>query len=116
MKADFDIASSQYDTIFTFSNIGKAQRSRVFNYINPLLKQEKKLSILELNCGTGADAIAFGNLGHTVIATDISEGMIHTAKSKIHPKNVTFKTQDINTISNVTFEEKFKLILRRRDK
>jgi ubiquinone/menaquinone biosynthesis C-methylase UbiE len=82
VKADFDIASINYDNTFTFSNIGKAQRNRVFKYLNPLIKKRKKLSILELNCGTGTDAITFGNLGHNVIATDISQEMINTAALK----------------------------------
>ncbi|WP_299887487.1 bifunctional 2-polyprenyl-6-hydroxyphenol methylase/3-demethylubiquinol 3-O-methyltransferase UbiG [uncultured Lacinutrix sp.] len=110
MKADFDIASSQYDTIFTFSNIGKAQRNRVYKHITPLLKQKKKLSILELNCGTGEDAIQFGNLGHNVIATDISKGMIEIANNKPHPKNVSFSTLDINLISKASFSNKFDII------
>lgn len=110
MNSDFDIASIKYDTVFTFSNIGKAQRHRVFKYINPILKQGQKLSILELNCGTGADAIQFGNLGHKVIATDLSKGMIETAASKPHPINVTFQRQDINTLTAATFHETFDLI------
>ncbi|WP_044400310.1 bifunctional 2-polyprenyl-6-hydroxyphenol methylase/3-demethylubiquinol 3-O-methyltransferase UbiG [Lacinutrix sp. Hel_I_90] len=110
MKADFDIASRAYDTVFTFSNIGKAQRNRVFKYINPFLKQGKKLSILELNCGTGADAIQFGQLGHSVIATDISDGMITTATAKPHPENVSFQLQDINTLTATTFNKTFDLI------
>lgn len=110
MKADFDIASSEYDSLFTFSNIGQAQRNRVFKYINPILKQEKKLSILELNCGTGIDAITLGNLSHKVVATDISEGMIQTAKAKKHPYNVSFQVQDINTLKATTFSKKFDLI------
>tara|TARA_R110002049_G_scaffold290785_2_gene474398 strand:+ start:115 stop:897 length:783 start_codon:yes stop_codon:yes gene_type:complete len=110
MKADFDIASKQYDTVFTFSNIGKAQRNCVFRYISPLLKKEKKLSILELNGGTGEDAITFANMNHDVISTDISEGMINIAKAKNHPKTLTFRVQDINTISETTFDRKFDLI------
>jgi 2-polyprenyl-3-methyl-5-hydroxy-6-metoxy-1,4-benzoquinol methylase len=110
VKADFDIASINYDNTFTFSNIGKAQRNRVFKYLNPLIKKRKKLSILELNCGTGTDAITFGNLGHNVIATDISQEMINTAALKNHSKNVCFKTQNINTITNTSFDEKFDLI------
>ncbi|WAC03770.1 class I SAM-dependent methyltransferase [Lacinutrix neustonica] len=110
MKADFDIASRTYDSVFTFSNIGKAQRDLVFKYINPLLKQGKKLSILELNCGTGADAIEFGALGHKVIATDLSKGMIETAIAKPHRQNVTFQQQDINTLAAATFNETFDFI------
>ena len=68
MLNDFDIASTQYDAIFTFSNIGKAQRGMVFKYLNPLINQSKKLSVLELNCGTGEDAIRFAKLKHDVIA------------------------------------------------
>ncbi|WP_298419111.1 class I SAM-dependent methyltransferase [uncultured Kordia sp.] len=110
MHSDFDIAASQYDSIFTYSNIGKAQRKLVFKYINPIIKQEKKRSILELNCGTGADAIEFAKLNHDVIATDISSGMIEKAKAKAHPENVTFKVQDINTITKDTFNKKFDFI------
>lgn len=110
MYSDFDIAASQYDAIFTYSNIGKAQRKLVFKYLNPIIKQHKKLSILELNCGTGADAIEFAKLGHEVMATDISAGMIEVAKTKPHPKNVKFKVQDINTITQNTFAKKFDFI------
>jgi ubiquinone/menaquinone biosynthesis C-methylase UbiE len=110
MKTDFDIASKQYDTTFTFSNIGKAQRHMVFKYLKPILNQGKVLSILELNCGTGADAIHFGDLGHRVTATDISEGMICRAKAKVYPKNVSFKTQDINSLDTQSFDKKFDLI------
>ena len=63
MTNDFDIASQQYYTVFTYSNIGKAQRSMVYAFMNPIVKQAKKLTILELNCGTGEDAIYFSKFG-----------------------------------------------------
>lgn len=110
MPNDFDIASLNYDETFTFSKIGKAQRKRVFKCLNPIINNDKKLSILELNCGTGEDAIYFGNLGHEVLATDISEGMIDIAKNKIRSANVIFKTQDITAISKATLNKKFDLI------
>jgi cyclopropane fatty-acyl-phospholipid synthase-like methyltransferase len=110
MPKDFDIASRNYDAVFTFSNIGKAQREMVFKYLNPLLNQEKKLSFLELNCGTGEDAIRFAKLDHEVLATDISEGMIKVAKAKTNLENLTFKTQDINSINESTFKTNFDFI------
>ena len=110
MTEDFDIASAQYDTAFTFSKIGKAQRKMVFKYLNPILTQRQKLSILELNCGTGEDAIRFAQLGHHVLATDISEGMINVAKAKSHSKNLAFKIQDINTLDRAIFKTKFDII------
>ncbi|WP_046756391.1 class I SAM-dependent methyltransferase [Kordia jejudonensis] len=110
MHSDFDIAAPQYDDIFTYSNIGKAQRKLVFRHINSIIKQGKNLSILELNCGTGADAIEFAKLNHDVIATDISSGMIEVAKAKPHSKNLQFKVQDITTITKDTFAKKFDFI------
>ncbi|MDO6596406.1 class I SAM-dependent methyltransferase [Oceanihabitans sp. 2_MG-2023] len=110
MKADFDIAANKYDDIFTFSNIGKAQRNLVFKNVDPYLHSEKNLSILEINCGTGEDAIQFAKLDHEVHATDISEGMINVAKAKTKLKNITFTVQDINTITEQTFTKKFDII------
>jgi ubiquinone/menaquinone biosynthesis C-methylase UbiE len=40
-------------------------------------------SILELNAGTGLDAVFFARLGHRVHATDISEGMQTKLKEKV---------------------------------
>ncbi len=110
MTNDFDIASQQYDTVFTYSKIGKAQRSRVYAFMNPIVKQAKKLAILELNCGTGEDAIYFSKFGHKVAASDLSEGMIAMAKAKEEAKNIVFSVQDINTISEASFNNKFDLI------
>ncbi|WP_411767168.1 class I SAM-dependent DNA methyltransferase [Winogradskyella sp. A3E31] len=108
MPNAFDITASRYDDVFTFSNIGKAQRRMVFKYLNPIIYQDKKLSILELNCGTGEDGIRFSKLGHHVIATDISEGMITIAKSKTN--TVAFKVQDINAITKETFNTTYDFI------
>ena len=110
MKVDFDIAAQKYDAIFTNSNIGKAQRALVYKHISSIIQTEKKLAVLELNCGTGADAIELGKLGHSVVATDISSEMIKVAKAKTHPENVQFKVQDINMIDQHTFDQKFDLI------
>lgn len=108
MPDDFDVSAKNYDKVFTFTNIGKAQRKQVHKFINKTICQNKKLSILELNCGTGEDAIYFSKKGHKVLATDISEEMIKVAKSKNN--NICFLQQDINTITSKIFTEKFDLI------
>ncbi|EDP71046.1 hypothetical protein FBALC1_01142 [Flavobacteriales bacterium ALC-1] len=110
MPKDFDIASKNYDATFTFSNVGKAQREIVYKYLYDTIVQDKKLSVLELNCGTGEDAKHFAELGHNVIATDISEGMISVAKSKTQLKNLEFSVLDINKINTAKFEKKFDFI------
>lgn len=110
MPSDFDFASRKYDEEFTFSKIGRAQRNRVHYYMNSILPAKKKWTILELNCGTGEDALYFLNHGHHVLATDISKEMIQVARSKLAKSNAVFKVQDINALSNTFFEQKFDLI------
>lgn len=60
-------------------------------------KNIRNKSILEINCGTGKDAIWLSNQGNDVIATDISGQMISTAKSKNN--SITFFQMDINNIN-----------------
>lgn len=110
MTNDFDVASKSYDSIFTYSKIGLAQRKFVYNNLDVIFNTQKKLNILELNCGTGYDAINFAKKKHQVLATDISEGMINVSKQKNTLDNLEFKTQDINNINSSTFPEKFDLI------
>lgn len=100
MSSDFDIASENYDETFTYSNIGKMQRAIVYDYLNTHVLGKKSLHILEINCGTGEDAKWFANQNHTVLATDISEGMINKAKQKNDLKNLKFQQLDINKIDS----------------
>jgi len=111
MAHDFDEAAQSYDTVFSFSEIGKAQRDRVYTQLKKyVLSSQKPLSILELNCGTGEDAHFFAERQHQVIATDISNGMITEAQRKYGKSNIQFKQQDINEITSETFDQKFDLI------
>lgn len=108
MSNNFDKAAKKYDATFTHSEIGKAQRERVYHFLRHEINGKSTLNILELNCGTGEDAIYLSNLGHHVIATDISSEMIAEAKAK--SSSIQFKQQDITTLSSETFSEKFDLI------
>jgi trans-aconitate methyltransferase len=108
MINDFDIHAQNYDAVFTHSIIGKAQRNRVYAYLEKEIDTTSQLSILELNCGTGEDATYFHQQGHHVIATDISEEMIAVAKQK--HQDIRFQSLDITTITPTTFDQKFDLI------
>ncbi len=110
MSNDFDKHAKNYDTVFTFSEIGKAQRERVYHFLNKELLNDKPLSILEVNCGTGADARCFSEKGHRVIATDISSEMIEVAKKKHKNSSVVFQELDITRLNKDAFLEKFDLI------
>ncbi len=72
---------SAYDREFTFSRIGMVQRRMVWGYLDRML-QMPGMTVLELNCGTGTDAIHLARNGHRVLATDISEEMLKVAREK----------------------------------
>ena len=110
MENNFDVHAKNYDQDFTYSLIGKAQRNRVFHFLNKLEILNNTLQILEINCGTGYDANYFSENGHSVIATDISSEMIKVAKQNYKDSNIEFKQLDINSISRDTFTDKFDLI------
>jgi len=82
MQQAFDTIAENYDSTFTHSKIGKAQREIVWNYLDNILANKKNLKILELNCGTGEDAIWFAKRGHSVLATDQSDKMIQITRQK----------------------------------
>jgi ubiquinone/menaquinone biosynthesis C-methylase UbiE len=82
MKTAFDHITINYDMDFTFSGTGSLQRKRVMEYVEKHILTGKKLNILELNCGTGEDALHFYRKGHSVHATDSSSEMLKIARSK----------------------------------
>ncbi|NNT71333.1 methyltransferase domain-containing protein [Flavobacterium sp. IMCC34852] len=98
MDASFDKAAINYDDTFTNTNIGKMQRALVYAELSKHLTSVQ--NILEINCGTGEDAIWLAKQNFNVTATDISPKMIEVAKSKA---NLNFKVADINSITK-TFE------------
>jgi cyclopropane fatty-acyl-phospholipid synthase-like methyltransferase len=65
--------------------------------------------ILELNCGTGIDAIFFAEQGMNVHATDISDGMLNELREKISSKNLGEKI----TTQQCSFTELEKIGIRK---
>jgi ubiquinone/menaquinone biosynthesis C-methylase UbiE len=51
----FDALAGEYDKMFTTSLIGRAQREAVWDVLDRTFFPGEK--ILELNCGTGEDAL-----------------------------------------------------------
>lgn len=85
----FDGYAAGYDNDFTYSNTGRLQRAQVWQALTAL--QLPAQAILELNCGTGHDAIQLAKAGHTVTATDISGEMVRVAKQKAADNNVAIE-------------------------
>jgi SAM-dependent methyltransferase len=106
----FDVLAQTYDADFTTSGIGQLQRERVWHYLDPLLKEMGgALSILEINCGTGTDALRLANMGHKIIATDASAAMIEQAKLK-SGNDVEFITCAFEQLPAALAGKKFDLI------
>jgi ubiquinone/menaquinone biosynthesis C-methylase UbiE len=73
-------------------------RRQVYSHVEKYLRQGSR--ILELNAGTGIDAIHFATQGHIVHATDLSDGMIHQLRSKIEYRDLRERV----TSQQVSFE------------
>jgi SAM-dependent methyltransferase len=78
--ASFDALAPLYDQLWTTSAVGDVQRRAVWTLIDPLF--ESGSSVLDLGCGTGADAIHLQRAGVHVYGIDSSPEMIRTARGK----------------------------------
>lgn len=76
----FDTIATEYDSLFTSSVIGRAQRAAVWRKAAAVFHPGQR--VLELNCGTGEDALFLARLGISVCACDASAGMIARAQAR----------------------------------
>lgn len=77
----FDSLAARYDDLFTRSLIGRAQRGAVWDVILDVF--EPGAHILEINCGTGEDALFLASHDISVVACDASQQMIDTARQRV---------------------------------
>jgi ubiquinone/menaquinone biosynthesis C-methylase UbiE len=111
----FDSVASSYDTDFTFSNIGKYQRKRIYHFLEKILPKDKSLEILEINCGTGEDALYLARKGHHIIATDASGVMVNKAIKKgsnenNSGRNISFAVCSFDNLKEKYSNKKFDLV------
>jgi ubiquinone/menaquinone biosynthesis C-methylase UbiE len=108
----FDSIARSYDEIFTRSLIGRAQREAVWNVLSQLFHKGQR--VLEINCGTGEDALFLAQQGVRVLACDASRTMIEVAQQKLqwaaNGFNAEFKhlaTEEIGSLAPATFDGVF---------
>jgi len=75
-----------FDKQYAHDFIIQYKRKRVRDHVERYLSANSR--ILELNAGTGEDAIYFANKGHNVHATDIAEGMQFKLQEKVRQANL----------------------------
>jgi len=77
----FNKQAPLFDQLYSADTIIRYKRKRVREHVSRFLSPNA--TILELNSGTGEDAIYFAEQGYHVHATDISEGMQEILARKI---------------------------------
>lgn len=95
----FSKQSIHFDSDDQSNPILKLWRKRVYNHVNQYIKPSS--TILEINAGTGIDALYFVKQGHIVHTTDLSTGMI----SQIKQKSKIFELKGRLTYQQCSFEE-----------
>lgn len=78
----FSKQAEVFDGLYNNDTIIQYKRQRVRGHILKYAPPEG--SMLELNCGSGEDAIFFAQEGFKVHATDISDGMLNVLKGKMN--------------------------------
>lgn len=103
-----------YDSLFARSVIGQLQRKQVWRYLEKITPQLNGLEILELNCGTGEDALLFSEKGFNIVATDVSEEMLKVTVQKANQFSMQNKISsqylDLDSFDESAFDKKFDLI------
>jgi ubiquinone/menaquinone biosynthesis C-methylase UbiE len=87
--AAFNKQSGSFDDIYSANAIVQYKRKRVRDHVERFIEPQSK--ILELNAGTGEDAVYFAHHGHYVHATDISAGMQEVLSKKVLSHGLTDK-------------------------
>jgi len=85
----FTLQSKVFDELYKNNSIIQYKRKRVRSVVQQFIPGGS--TVLELNCGTGEDAIWFAQQGHAVHATDISAGMQDILKTKVNALNLQEK-------------------------
>jgi ubiquinone/menaquinone biosynthesis C-methylase UbiE len=101
----FDAIAAEYDSRFTNSVIGQAQRASVWREVDHCFHPGER--ILEINCGTGVDALHLAARRVHVTACDASAGMVEVARRRLaespHRERVDFRvlaTERINELGD----------------
>lgn len=94
-EASFDGVANAYDAQFTDTEVGRRQRDQVRAFLSGLLPHWSNPQVLELNCGTGADACWLAEQGAQVVATDLSAEMVRVGAGRPGSSAVTWQAGDL---------------------
>jgi SAM-dependent methyltransferase len=87
----FDTLAEDYDRTFTDTRVGRWMRDASWRRCDALFPAGAH--VLEVNCGTGEDAVHLAQRGVRVTATDASEAMVAIAGRKVEAAGVGDRVQ-----------------------
>jgi SAM-dependent methyltransferase len=85
-QAYWDTAANAYEDDFSGTLIGRTLRDAVWRDVDRLFLPGQR--VLELNCGTGIDAVHLAGRGVRVLACDIAPRMIELARQQAGPTSL----------------------------
>ncbi|MFM8912893.1 MAG: class I SAM-dependent methyltransferase [Flammeovirgaceae bacterium] len=91
VNAAFSKQAAHYDADDIANPILQQWRHSVYRHVENFLKPGSR--ILELNPGTGIDALHFIRQGHSVLGVELSQGMVHQLENKIEQFNLKGRLQ-----------------------
>jgi len=101
-----------FDTLYSSDSVILYKRKRVRDHVAQWLPSNS--NILELNAGTGDDAIFFAQQGHTLHATDISAEMQRLLSEKVNLHNlqssITHELRSFTDLENLFCQGPYDMI------
>ena len=112
-ETPFNAVADVYDTTFTDSLIGRTQRRATWREMDCVFLPGQR--VLEINCGTGIDALHLASRGVEVLACDISRKMIEAARLRLSTSRlrskVDFRVLAIDEVASLEDEGPFDGVL-----
>jgi ubiquinone/menaquinone biosynthesis C-methylase UbiE len=109
----FDALADSYDDVFSNSAIGQTQRSAVWEEMDREFHHGD--SVLEINCGTGVDALHLAHRGVRLDACDAAPAMIARARQRARAVSreveVRFRCLSIEELDTLTPERPYDGVL-----
>ncbi len=102
--AAFSAQSLVFDKLYAQDEMILYKRKRVREHMEPYLLPGSR--ILELNAGTGEDAVYFSGKGHQVHATDIAAGMLQELANKAQNVNGKISYEQCSYLSLTGLSDK----------
>ncbi|HLX91401.1 MAG TPA: class I SAM-dependent methyltransferase [Puia sp.] len=108
----FSLQAASFDGIYSGDPIIAYKRQRVRDHVLAMLPENSH--ILELNAGTGEDAIFFAEHGHRVHATDISQSMVDVIRQKTETRGLSsmirIEQRSFTALDDLGKNEKYDLV------